>query len=128
MEGLLTEQEYWRQLSIYESALDSSISRWALEKRFQIALQRKLERLIPSIVPAEQASVQIYHQIGEASQYTVCVSVQVALQDSFSHLARTDAILVEKLLLRNIRSLDRANMYIVDTQGHAYRIPEKDEF
>lgn len=125
-EGALSERAVWKWL---ESS-DVFATKWDKEKRFQIALQRKLELMIRAVEGVRNASVQIT-PASEAGQLGFqgpksSASVQVELKPG-SVLSTANVKAVAGIVSHAVPGLDPDRVHLMDSQGRAYRIPKADE-
>jgi len=122
-DGVMSDRAVWSFLE----ASDIVASKWQLEKRYQVALQRKLEGMIRRIDGVRNASV-ILNPASEAQQLgfrdgaKASASVQVELQ-SGSGFGTKQAKGVAGLVARAVPGLDADRVHIMDTQGKAYWVP-----
>ena len=120
-DGAMSNQAMWKWL---ENS-DVFATKWDKEKRFQLALQRKLEYMIRKIDGVRNASVQISgsseaHQLGFQGP-TASASVQVDLKSS-AVLSRQNVAAIVGLVAHAVPGLDRDRVHLADTQGKAYPI------
>lgn len=125
-EGALSEKAVWKWL---ESS-DVFATKWEKEKRFQIALQRKLELMIRAIENVRSASVQIT-PASEAGQLgfqgpKASASVQVDLKPG-SVLSTANVKAIAGIVSHAVSGLDPDRVHLMDSQGRAYRIPKVEE-
>lgn len=104
---------------------------WDKNKRYQIALQRKLEFMIRQVETVRNASVQI-SQASEAQQIgfqgpKASASVQVELKPG-AGLSLANVKAIAGVVSHAVPGLDPDRVHLMDTQGRAYRIPKADEF
>jgi flagellar M-ring protein FliF len=124
-DGALSSQAMWKWLQ----DADVFATKWDKEKRFQIALQRKLEYMIRKVDGVRNASVQITqaseaHQIGFQGP-TASASVQVELKPNAA-LSKLNVAAIVGLVAHAVPGLDRDRVHLADTQGRAYRMPRTD--
>lgn len=125
-EGIYTDQMMWKFL---ESS-DIMASKWDKEKRFQIALQRKLEMMIRSIDVIRNASVQVNpqsegSQLGFANGGHASAAVQVELKAG-RELTRENVMAIAGLVGHAVPGLDLDKVHIMDTHGRPYGVPRAD--
>ncbi len=124
-DGALSNQAMWEWLK----SSDVFATKWDKEKRYQIALQRKLEYMIRGIDGVRNASVQITGA-SEAQQLGfqgpgASASVQVELKPNAA-LSKPHVAAIVGLVAHAVPGLDRDRVHLADTQGRPYRIPKAD--
>lgn len=122
-DGALSNESMWKWL---ESS-DVFATQWDKAKRYQIALQRKLEYMIRGIDGVRNASVQITgaseaHTLGFQGP-SASASVQVELKAGAA-LSRPNVMAIVGLVSHAVPGLDRDRVHLADTQGRPYRIPK----
>jgi flagellar M-ring protein FliF len=125
-EGILSDRAVWKFLE------DESIfvSKWQLEKQYQVALQGKLELMIRRVDAVRSASVQISQasearEMGFAHGSKASASVQVELHPGKS-LSRQNVIAIAGLVARAVPGLDMDRVHLMDTKGNVHRVPRTD--
>ena len=123
-DGALSNQAMWDWLK----SSDVFATKWDKEKRYQIALQRKLEYMVRQVDGVRNASVQI-SQASEAHQLgfnapTASAAVQVDLKPSAT-LSKPNVLAIVGLVANAVPGLSRDRVHLGDTQGKAYRIPKE---
>jgi flagellar biosynthesis/type III secretory pathway M-ring protein FliF/YscJ len=119
-EGSMTNNGVWKFLE----QSDIFAPRWTQEKRFQIALQSRLEGMIRSIESVKYAAVVInpgstHYQLGFAGPKP-SASVQVELQEGRT-LSRKNVQAIAGLVARAVSGIEEDQVHIMDTKGIAYR-------
>lgn len=122
-EGIMSDRAVWQWL---ESS-DIVASKWQLDKRYQVALQRKLEIMIRKIDGVRNASVILSpaseaQQLGFRDGAKASASVQVELRPPHAFGSK-QAKGVAGLVARAVPGLETDRVHIMDTQGVPYRIP-----
>lgn len=124
-EGILSDQAVWKFLE--EDAIFAD--RWQKEKRYQVALQRRLEYMIRKMDAVRNASVQI--SPGSEAWQTgfqgprPSASVQVELHAGKA-LHDKNVLAIAGLVAHAVPGLDRDRVHLMDTQGRAYKVPRAD--
>lgn len=124
-EGILSDQAVWKFLE--EDAIFAD--RWQKEKRYQVALQRRLEYMIRKMDAVRNASVQI--SPGSEAWQTgfqgprPSASVQVELHPG-KVLQDKNVLAIAGLVAHAVPGLDRDRVHLMDTQGRAYKVPRSD--
>lgn len=123
-EGALSHQAMWKWLE----TSDVFATNWDKDKRYQIALQRKLEYMVRQVDGVRNASVQISqaseaHRLGFQAP-TASASVQVDLKPSAA-LSKSNVLAIVGLVANAVPGLSRDRVHLADTQGKAYRIPKE---
>lgn len=121
-DGVMSDKAVWQWLA----NSDIVASKWQLEKRYQIALQRKLEMLIRKIDGVRGAGV-VLSFVGEAQQLfkdsaKASATVQVELRPG-AQFGRGQAKSVATLVARAVPGLETDRVVITDTKGNSYSIP-----
>ena len=106
-------------------------TRWDKEKRYQVALQRKLEYMIRQVENVRNASVQIT-QASDAQQIgfqgpKASASVQIELKPGTA-LSTGNVKAIAGVVSHAVSGLDPDRVHIMDTQGRAYRLPKAEDF
>ncbi len=122
-DGVMSDRAVWEWLA----SSDIVASKWQLEKRYQVALQRKLEIMIRKIDGVRNASVILSpaseaQQLGFRDGAKASASVQVELRPPHAFGAK-QAKGVAGLVARAVPGLETDRVHIMDTQGVPYRIP-----
>jgi flagellar biosynthesis/type III secretory pathway M-ring protein FliF/YscJ len=124
-DGILSDQALWKFLE--EDAIFAD--RWQKEKRYQVALQRRLEYMIRKVDAVRNASVQI--SPGSEAWQTgfqgprPSASVQVELHPGKA-LHEKNVLAIAGLVAHAVPGLDRDRVHIMDTQGRAYKVPRSE--
>jgi len=119
-EGTMSDSGVWKFLE----QSDIFANRWDKEKRYQIALQSRLESMIRGIETVKNASVVI--NPGSASSQLGFVgakasaSVQVELKDG-AELKRPNIRAIAGLVARAVSGVEEDQVHIMDTKGKSYR-------
>lgn len=124
-DGVLSEKAIWKWLD----TSDIVASKWQLEKRSQIALQRQLQGMIRKVNGVRNASV-ILNPASEAQQLgfkdgakaSASVQVEVGSNSSFGP---KQAKAIAGLVARAVPGLSADRVHLMDTLGNAYRIPRE---
>jgi flagellar M-ring protein FliF len=119
-EGTMSDNAVWKFLE----QSDIFAPRWQQEKRFQIALQARLEGMIRSIESVKNASVVINpgstaYAFGFSGSKP-SASVQVELYDGRS-LSKKNVQAIAGLVARAVNGIEEDQVHIMDTKGLAYR-------
>src|ERR1043166_2997447 len=109
---------------------DILVGEWQLKKRYQVALQRKLEIMIRHIEFVRNARV-ILTPASETQQWgfqgpKATASVQVELQPGKS-LGRANVAAIGGLVARAVPGLEPDQVILTDTRGNSYRVPRESE-
>jgi flagellar biosynthesis/type III secretory pathway M-ring protein FliF/YscJ len=126
-EGVLGDAELFKFL---EDANFTS-THWQMDKRWQVALQRKLERMIREIDSIQDAFVQIT-PAGEARTLGVRdaeggkASVVVTLKPGRTELAPSEIQGIAHLVSAGVKGLSPEGVKIMDRFGHLYRLAAED--
>jgi len=124
-DGVMSDKAVWQWLA----NSDIVASKWQLEKRYQVALQRQLQGMIRRVNGVRNASV-ILNPASEAQQLgfkdgaKAGASVQVELGSGATFGAK-QAKAIAGLVARAVPGLDVDRVHIMDTLGNAYRIPRE---
>ena len=124
-EGVMSDRAVWGFLD----ASDIVASKWQLEKRYQVALQRKLEGMIRKIEGVRNAGVVLSpaseaQQLGFRDGAKASAAVQVELQTGAVFVPK-QAKAVAGLVARAVPGLDPDRVHIMDTKGFAYHVPRE---
>lgn len=119
-EGAVSDNAVWKFLE----QSDIFATRWDKEKRYQIALQTRLEGMIRGIESVKNAGVVINpgstnHQLGFAGP-KASASVRVDLKDGLS-LTRKNVQAIAGLVARAVSGVEEDQVHIMDGKGNAYR-------
>jgi flagellar biosynthesis/type III secretory pathway M-ring protein FliF/YscJ len=119
-EGTLSDSGVWKFLE----QSDIFATRWDKEKRYQIALQSRLESMIRSLESVKNASVVINpgstsSQLGFIGP-KASASVQVELKDG-AELKRPNVRAIAGLVARAVSGVEEDQVHIMDTKGKSYR-------
>lgn len=119
-EGSVGTNAVWKFLE----QSDIFAPRWQQEKRFQIALQARLESMIRSIESVKNAGVVINpgstsYAFGFAGSKP-SASVQVELHEGRT-LSRKNVQAIAGLVARAVNGIEEDQVHIMDTKGIAYR-------
>ncbi len=125
-EGVISDQAVWKFLES-ESIF---VSKWQLEKRFQVALQRRLELMVRRVDAVRNAAVQISpgseaRELGFAHGSKASASVVVELHPGKS-LTRPNVVAIAGLVARAVPGLDSDRVHLMDTRGNVHRVPRMD--
>lgn len=106
-------------------------TRWDKEKRYQVALQRKLEYMVRQVDNVRNASVQITpasdaQQIGFQGP-KASASVQIELKPGTA-LSTGNVKAIAGVVSHAVSGLDSDRVHIMDTQGRSYRLPKAEDF
>jgi len=124
-DGTVSSNAVWKFLE----QSDIFATRWDKEKRFQIALQTRLEGMIRSVDSVKNAAVVINpgstsNQLGFAGPKP-SASVQVDLKDGMS-LSRKNVQAIAGLVASAVPGIEISQVHIMDTAGNPYRVPNAD--
>jgi flagellar biosynthesis/type III secretory pathway M-ring protein FliF/YscJ len=122
-DGVMSDRAIWGFLA--ES--DIVTSKWQLDKRYQVALQRKLEMMIRKIDGVRGASVVLSFaseadRLGFRDGAKASATVQVELRPN-APFNRGQAKAVGTLVARAVPGLDTDRVVLTDTQGRSYSLP-----
>src|SRR5579862_7931737 len=122
-ESTMSNNAVWKFLE----QSDIFATRWQIEKRFQIALQSRLEAMIRSIESVKNASVVInpgstQSQLGFAGP-KASASVQVELKED-AVLTKDNVRAIAGLVAKAVNGVEHDQVHIMDTRGRAYRAPK----
>ncbi|MBI2900639.1 MAG: hypothetical protein HYY17_10665 [Planctomycetes bacterium] len=124
-EGILSDATLWKFLD--ESNITAS--KWQQERRFQVAIQRKLERMISSIQTVQRAGVQLTRGSEAAAlgfrgdEPTAAVTIELK---PGKELTRANVVAIARLVANGMTGLKPHNVLIMDTLGNPYRLPQAD--
>lgn len=124
-EGVLSDATLWKFLD----EANITASKWQQEKRYQVAVQRKLERMISSMQPVKRASVLLapgdvrdtFGAQGSSPSATVTVQLHPGKE-----LTRANVSAIARLVANGTTGLKPHNVVIADTTGRAWRLPQSD--
>lgn len=124
-DGVMNDRAVWQFLD----SSDIVISKWQLEKRYQVALSRRLEIMIRHIEFVKNARV-LLTPASEAQQLgfqgpKATAAVQLELQPSKS-MSRGNVMAIAGLVARAVPGLEMEQVVITDTRGGSYRVPRAD--
>jgi len=124
-EGAMSNSGVWKFLE----QSDIFATRWDKEKRYQIALQSRLESMIRSIESVKNAAVVINpgstsSQLGFVGA-KASASVQVELKGG-RKLAQKNVVAIAGLVARAVPGMDVDQVVISDTQGVSYALPKEE--
>ncbi len=125
-EGVFSEEAIFKHVL----APDLLGTRQDKDKKFQIALQWKLERMLRNIRGVQNASVQVTPQADSDRffNHTPKSSASVQLQLAPGHvLSDMNVNAVAGLVARAVSGLDPDRVHIMDTAGRAYRVRKADD-
>jgi flagellar biosynthesis/type III secretory pathway M-ring protein FliF/YscJ len=120
-EGAMSDNSVWKFLE----QSDIFATRWDKEKRFQVALQSRLEGMIRGIESVKNASVVINpgstnSQLGFAGP-KASASVQVELHEGRT-LSRKNAQAIAGLVASAVPGVEPGQVHLMDTRGTSYRV------
>ncbi len=126
-EGVFSDVLLWKFLD--EGGLTSS--QWQKEKRYQVALQRKLEKMISKMNVIKRASVQLTPgEVRKALNFRgkgPSASVMVELFPG-KEMERKTVIAIARLVANgSMTGMEPSNVFISDMKGRPYRVPESGE-
>lgn len=122
-EGVISDAQLWAFLD--EPAI--TVSKWQQERRYQVAIQRKLERMILSIKTVQRASVQLTpgdqaHVFGfKGAEPAASVTVEMK---AGNELTRANVTAIARLVANSQTGLKPHRVLIMDSRGMPYRVPE----
>jgi flagellar M-ring protein FliF len=124
--GAFTDVEIFK--FVFET--DFAATQWQREKRWQVALQRKLQRMVSSIdavrnayvtiTPASEARTLGFQ--GEQAKASVIVDLHLG-----KRLTKQNVIAIANLVAGSLRDLKPHKVNIMDTTGRYYRVPDPKE-
>ena len=122
-DGVMSDRAVWGFLE----SNDIFISKGQLDKRYQVALQRKLEMMIRKIDGVRGASVVLSfaseaQRLGFRDGAKASATVQVELRPDAA-FNRGQAKSVGMLIARAVPGLDTDRVVLTDTQGRSYGLP-----
>jgi flagellar M-ring protein FliF len=126
-EGIFSDNLLWKFLD--EGGLTAS--KWQQEKRYQVALQRKLEKMISKMNVVRRASVQLTPgEVRKALNFRgkgPSASVMVELHPG-KEMDRKHVIAIARLVANgSMTGMEPHNVFISDMKGRPYRVPEAGE-
>jgi flagellar M-ring protein FliF len=124
-DGVMSDKAVWQWLA----NSDIVASKWQLEKRYQVALQRQLQGMIRRIHGVRNASVILSpaseaQQLGFKDGAKASASVQVELA-SGAVFGNKQAKAIAGLVARAVPDLSADRVHVMDTGGNAYHIPRE---
>jgi flagellar M-ring protein FliF len=124
--GVFTDVEIFK--FVFET--DFAATQWQREKRWQVALQRKLQRMVcaidavknayVTITPADEAKTLGFR--GEEAKASVIVDLHLG-----KRLTKQNVIAIANLIAGSLRDLKPHKVNIMDTNGRYYRVPDPRE-
>ena len=125
LSGMLSDDSNFKFL--YES--DLTAGRWVKEKRFQVAIQRKLERMIGKVEGVIHAGVVLVpgSETGRLFRHgrKASASVQVELRRG-EKLGRSSVKAIIGFVAHAVPFLEMDRVQLMDTAGNSYRLPAID--
>jgi flagellar M-ring protein FliF len=126
-EGIFSDNLLWKFLD--EGGLTAS--KWQQEKRYQVALQRKLEKMISKMNIIKRASVQLTPgELRKALNFQgkgPSASVMVELFPG-KDMERKTVIAIARLVANgSMTGMEPHNVFISDVKGRPYRVPNRGE-
>ncbi len=126
-EGVFSDSLLWKFLD--EGGLTAS--KWQQEKRYQVALQRKLEKMISKMNVIRRASVQLTPgEVRKALNFRgkgPSASVMVELHPG-KEMDRKHVIAIARLVANgSMTGMEPNNVFISDMKGRPYRVPDAGE-
>jgi len=124
-EGTMSDSGVWKFLE----QSDIFATRWDKEKRYQVALQSRLESMIRGVESVKNASVVINpgstsSQMGFVGA-KASASVQVELKEG-APLSRKNVQAIAGLVARAVTGVEQDQVHIMDTKGIGYRVPKSE--
>jgi flagellar M-ring protein FliF len=125
-DGVFSDDTFYKYV-LESNILDTGADK---ERKFQLGLQKKLERMIRNVKGVKNAAVQVTPQV-ESERFfkdapKAGASVQVDLHPGHS-LSGENVNAVAGLVARAVRGLDPDRVHIMDTAGRVYRVRKSDD-
>lgn len=125
-DGVFSDDTFFKYV-LESNLLDTGADK---ERKFQLGLQRKLEKMIRNIKGVRNAAVQVTPQ-AESERFfrdapKASASVQVDLHPGQS-LSGESVNAIAGLVARSVRGLDPDRVHIMDTAGRVYRARNADD-